>query len=200
MRPVNSSIRYNFAVADDVILVAGEQLVGAQRLVDVVHDGRAFGIVEVCPPAACRARAAFLPELVALVGEGDVARFLVQLEVFIASARDQLVDGEYSSERSSRRAGNDQWGARLVDQDAVDLVHDREVVDALDHVFQIGLHVVAQIVEAQLVVRGIGDIGSVGARFLVVQAVRETATSGQPSERRPCPSTRRRARPDSRSP
>ena len=36
----------DLAVADDVILVALEQLVGAQRLIDVVHDGDVLDVVE----------------------------------------------------------------------------------------------------------------------------------------------------------
>ena len=36
----------DFVVADDVVLVALEQRVGAQRLVDVVHQGGVGGVVE----------------------------------------------------------------------------------------------------------------------------------------------------------
>ena len=37
---------HDLAVADDVVLVAGEQRVRAQRLVDVVHDGDVLDVVE----------------------------------------------------------------------------------------------------------------------------------------------------------
>ena len=59
--------------------------------------------------------------------------------------------------------------ARLVDQDAVDLVDDREIEAALHHGLERELHVVAQIVEAELVVGPVGDVGGVGllARGLV---------------------------------
>ena len=40
-----------------------------------------------------------------------------------------------------------------------DLVDDREVVAALDHLGQLVLHVVAQIVEAEFVVGAVGDVG-----------------------------------------
>ena len=43
-----------------------------------------------------------------------------------------------------------------------DLVDDREVVIPLQDLRQVRLHVVAQVVEAQLVVGGVGDVGVVG--------------------------------------
>ncbi len=50
----------------------------------------------------------------------------------------------------------------LVDQDRVDLVDDGEVVLALDHVLQAEAHVVPEVVEAELVVGAVGDVGVVG--------------------------------------
>ncbi len=58
-------------------------------------------------------------------------------------------------------AGDDERGAGLVDEDRVDLVHDRVVVAALHHVGRLPRHVVAQVVEAELVVRAVGDVGGV---------------------------------------
>src|SRR5438128_726406 len=69
------------------------------------------------------------------------------------------------------RAGNDQGRARLVDQDVVHLVDDR-VVERLLALVVPGiimriaparrLHVVAQIVEAELAVRAVSDVAVVG--------------------------------------
>ena len=65
--------------------------------------------------------------------------------------------------RGGRRlARDDQRRARLVDQDRVDLVDDRVVVAALGGVLERDRHVVAQIVEAELGVRPVGDVGLVG--------------------------------------
>ena len=58
------------------------------------------------------------------------------------------------------RAGDDQRRARLVDQDRVHLVDDREVEVALHVVLERELHVVAQVVEAELVVGAVGDVGA----------------------------------------
>ena len=67
-----------------------------------------------------------------------------------------------------RRTRDDQRRARLINQDAVHLVHDGKVVPPLRHFFQTAFHVVAQIVKAQLVVGGMGDIGPIrGALFII---------------------------------
>ncbi len=58
-------------------------------------------------------------------------------------------------------AGDDERRARLVDEDGVDLVDDGVVVPALDAVLEPDRHVVAQVVEAELVVRAVGDVGGV---------------------------------------
>ena len=64
------------------------------------------------------------------------------------------------------RAGDDQRRARLVDEDVVDLVDDRERVAALDLVLELDGEVVAQVVEAELGVRAVGDVGRVGGALL----------------------------------
>ncbi len=75
---------------------------------------------------------------------------------------DQLVDGDVELRAVLARPRDDQRRARLVDQDRIHLVDDREIMIALQHLREVGLHVVAQVVEAQLVVGGIGDVGVVG--------------------------------------
>ena len=69
-------------------------------------------------------------------------------------------------------AGDDQRRARLVDQDAVHLVDDGVGEVALDHVLQPVLHVVAQVVEAELVVGAVGDVGGVGGAALARRPAR----------------------------
>ena len=59
------------------------------------------------------------------------------------------------------RTGDDQRRPRFVDQDAVDLVHDRELMPALHVVRELELHVVAEVVEPELVVRAVGDVAAV---------------------------------------
>ena len=59
-------------------------------------------------------------------------------------------------------AADDQRRAGLVDEDVVDLVDDREAALALHALVEFEDHVVAQVVEAELVVRAVGDVGCVG--------------------------------------
>ena len=89
---------------------------------------------------------------------------------------DDLVDPAVLVRGFVGRAADDQRRAGLVDQDRVDLVHDRVVVPALDHGAQRELHVVPQKVEAELVVGAVGDIGSVRlATLLIVHVVLDAA-------------------------
>ena len=60
-----------------------------------------------------------------------------------------------------RRAADDERRARLVDEDGVDLVDDAVGVAALHHVLAAHGHVVAQVVEAELGVGAVGDVGVV---------------------------------------
>ena len=72
------------------------------------------------------------------------------------------------------RAGDDERGARLVDQDRVDLVDDGVGVAALHHLGRAHLHVVAQVVEAELVVGAVGDVaGVLRAPLVVVELVHD---------------------------
>ena len=72
--------------------------------------------------------------------------------------------------------GNDERGARFVDQDGVDFIDDAEVVAALDAIREIVLHVVAKIVEAEFVVGAVGDVGVIGGAALgVVEIVNDDA-------------------------
>ena len=78
-------------------------------------------------------------------------------------------------------AGDDQRRAGLVDQDVVDLVDDREVVGGerlavvveaaavLDLLLQRRGHVVAQVVEPELGVGAVRDVGRVGGALLLVR-------------------------------
>ena len=90
--------------------------------------------------------------------------------------RDDAIDLVVQVGRLLGGPGDDQRRPRLVDEDAVDLVDDREVVPALHVVRELELHVVAQVVEAELVVRAVGDVGGVGDLPLrVVQVVLDDA-------------------------
>ena len=75
---------------------------------------------------------------------------------------DEAGEREVQVRRLLGLAGDDQRRPRLVDEDVVDLVDDRERALALHPAVELVDHVVAQVVEAELVVRAVGDVGGVG--------------------------------------
>ena len=89
----------------------------------------------------------------ALVGEHRLPRLLVHCVVFVQ--RELRYDARQTPELLGvifDGTGDDQGGASLVDEDGVDLVDDRKVVTPLHEQVEARLHVVAQVVEAELVV------------------------------------------------
>ena len=166
----------DLAVAHDVVLVALEQLMRAQRLVDVVHDGDVLDVVErVALELAGRAQTVF-KLLHAGFGQRHRALLLVDLVIDLVERRDITVDGVVEFGAVVERAGDDQRRARLVDQDRVHFVDDGEDVPALDHVLHPVLHIVAQIVEAELVIGAVGDVAVVVLlALLVVEPVHDHA-------------------------
>src|SRR5262249_16958194 len=123
----------------------------------------------------------------AFIGHGDGFMFLIHSEVAginfgltrrgiqffsLRQLGDNSVDAIVFVGGFFAGAGDDQRRARLIDQDGVDFVHDRKVVAALYAVLEVELHVVAQVVEAELIVGAVGNVGAVGfAALVVIQVV-----------------------------
>ena len=151
---------HDLAVAHDVVLVALEQLVRAQRLIDVVDGRDVLHVVERVALEQTVGAQHLLHLLHAGFGQRHRALLLVDLVVGLFQLGDVGVDGVVEFRAIVEGAGDDQRGAGFVDQDRVHLVHDGEDVPALDHVLHPVLHVVAQVVEAELVVGAVGDVAS----------------------------------------
>ena len=163
----------DLAVLHHVVHVPLVQGVGPQPLLDVVDDVDVGRLVEVLHPQQLLHREdAGLGEghgpgllvhdvvpagggldLVQLAG-GDGGRAL--------QAGDDPVDGVVLVRGLLRRARDDQRGPGLVDEDVVHLVHDAVVELALDELRRRELHVVAQVIEPELAVGPVGDVGPVG--------------------------------------
>ena len=166
----------DLVVADDVVLVAREQRVRAQRLVDVVDDRDVLDVVERIALELAGVAQQRLDLLHAGFGQRHRALLLVDVVVGLVELRQEGVDGVVEFRAVVERAGDDQRRARLVDQDRVDFVDDGVEVTALDHVLQPVLHVVAQIVEAVFVVGAVGDVARIGFLALgVVEPVHDDA-------------------------
>ncbi len=158
----------HLAVHDDVLLVVAEQLLGLDGVVEE-RDERGVGrLVEVLDA-----------EVVLDLGDArlehrDRALLLVDLVVDVLDqrARDRR-ELAVPADLVLGRAADDQRGACLVDQDRVDLVDDGEVVAALDALLDRARHVVAQVVEAELVVGAVGDVAVVRRAPLVGAHLRQ---------------------------
>ncbi len=192
----------HLVVADDVIDVAGEQRMGAHRLLDVVHDRDVEDVVQV----ALGQDAGFLQHVLDAFAAGFGQRNRLEFFILVVSGwvlhqfLHHDVDLAVQVGTVLGGAGDDQRRARLIDQDGVHLVDDGVEEVALDHVFQAILHVVAQVVEAELVVGAVGDVGGVlhALGFLVLAMDDRRRRSGR-GNCRSAPSSRRHAEQDSRS-
>ena len=168
----------DFAVLDHIVLVPLEHGVSLERLLDGVLRVVVREVVEVVDSER------LLDLFLALLSEPGGAMLLFEDVVSRVSAVAGLVALDRLSllepgndavrfvvllGRGLGRARDDQRRACLVDQDRVDLVHDREVVPALDMVAGVELHVVAQVVEAELVVGAVGDVRGVARPALLVR-------------------------------
>ena len=72
--------------------------------------------------------------------------------------------------------------AGFVDEDGVDFVDDAVVVAALHLVGELELHVVAKVVEAELIVGAVGDVGRVGGATLGVVEIVDDDANGEAEE------------------
>ena len=167
----------HLAVLDDVVDVALEERLRLERLMDVVHELDVVRGVEVLDlerpldlldPGLGRRDVLVLlvEEVVVLLRELGV----LDLRALRLDSAQRAGDTGHVVEGlgcGGRLAGDDQRRPRLVDQDRVDLVDDRVSVPALDGALERDRHVVAQVVEAELGVRAVGDVGLVGEAVLL---------------------------------
>src|SRR6266511_2439236 len=159
----------HLAFLDHVVDVALVERLGLERLDQMVHELRVAWVVEVLDPERALdlrdrslARRDRLVLFVVLVVD---VRVLALLERVVWRAAQRPCDSREVVVQlcgGLGLAGDDQRRACLVDQDRVDLVHDRVAVTALDGAVERDGHVVAQVVEAELGVRPVRDVGRVG--------------------------------------
>src|SRR5690242_7704002 len=150
----------DLAVHHDVVLVLLVQLLRLDGVVQEADQGRVDGVVEVVDAEPV------LDLLHPGLQDADGLLLLVDLVVAVAvlaAAKPGRDLGELlvPARALLGRAADDQRGPRLVDQDRVHLVDDRVEVAALHAVLELPGHVVAQVVEAELVVGAVGDVAPV---------------------------------------
>ena len=173
----------DLAVLYRVVLLALVEGMRPQCLQQMVQERHLTGLVEVLDVQE------FLGLRDSLLGQGHRTRFLVHGVVEVApESRDHPVHREVQIGGFLGGATDDEWGARFVDQDRIHFVHDGVVekalhllavavafgarVGAMDEILGTELHVVPQVIESELVVGAVGDVGGVGvAPLLVAQVV-----------------------------
>ena len=160
-------------VLDDVVHVALHQEVGAQGAADVVVQLGIFRVVDVGD-----AERGF-DALGTLVGQADGLFLLFNLEVNVTLERaDDRVHLRVEVGGFVARAGDNQRGARLVDEDGVHLVHDGEVVAALHHVLLGMTHVEAHFA----VVRSVGHVAGIRRLTLLLRQIMHDHAHGHAEE------------------
>ena len=189
----------DLVVLHHVVHVALHQRVGAQRGVDVVQQLVVGDVGEVlhAEPALrlAHARLGQVAGLLFLVDDVILAhrrQLLVGERVFLPAVLLRLFAPLQGADEAIRlfiqvggfiaRAGDNQRGARLVDEDGVHLVHDGEVVAALHHVLLVDHHVVAQVIKAHLVVRAVGHVAGIRRLALLLRQIVHDHAHGHAEE------------------
>ena len=147
-----------------------------------MHDGDVLHVVERIRFELAGVTERLLHLLHADFGQIDGALLFVELVIFFRQIRNEGVDGVVEFRAIVERAGNNQRRARFVDQDRVHFVDDGVSMAALHHILEPVLHIVAQIIEAELVIGAVGDVAVVSLlALLVVDTVHDDA-GGQTEE------------------
>ena len=147
----------HLAAGHHVIAVAQEQFLGLDGVVQVADQRGVVRLVQVVD-------AEIILDLVdAWIKNADNLLFLVDLIILVAGELEHQTCelAVPTGHVAFGRTGNDQRGTGLVDEDGVDLIDDGEVVAALHQIGLFPRHVVAQVVETELVVGAVGDVGVV---------------------------------------
>ena len=168
----------DLAVAHDVVLVPVEELLGLDGVVEEADQGGVLRLVEVVDAEVV------LDPLDA--GGQDAHGALLLVDLVVLALAQALGDrGELLVplvDVPGGGSGDDERGAGLIDEDGVDLVDDDEGVPALDQVIGALGHVVAQVVEAELVVGAVGDVAGVLLAALDGGLAHKDAAGGQSQE------------------
>ena len=186
----------DLSVLDHIVDLVFHAAVCLDRLIDMVLDRDVIGIGEVFD----------IEELLRLfhahLGEGggigffiddivDAVLLIKALEILLRvdlseyvlfHGAGKLIRALIQVGRLIALAGYDQRGTRLIDEDGVDLVHDRKVMLALNLVFLVDDHVIAQVVKAQFIVGAVGDVGGVGFSALIVFVIVDDQTDREPQK------------------
>src|SRR5579871_5305539 len=175
----------DFFVLDDVIAIPEIQHMRAQGLLHVMVDLHIDGLVHIAEAqepfhlqhALFGQRDGTMLFVHCIVARGPLLAGLLAFDHFAANqVGDDAVDLVVLVGRFLARPGNNQRRAGFVDQNRVHFIDDGEEVLSLHAVRNAELHVVAQIIEAVLIIGAVGDVAAVTlAALIVVQIVHDNA-------------------------
>jgi len=178
----------DLAVFQDIVLVAVHDAIGPQGIIDMVVDFVVFLVGEVFNRKIAfrlldTARrqdsrlGLLVNDIVDLTADFLKILFVVGfLDDPDFESFDQAIGPLIEVRRLIPHAGNDQRGARFIDQDAVNLVDDGKIELALHALLAVGDHIVAQVVKAEFVIGAIGDVCLIGGPALfIVEAMHDQA-------------------------
>ena len=147
---------HHLGVLDHVVAVQLVERLGFEGLFEVARQAEVVLEHVLDPEPALHLVGAGL-------GDGHLLELLVEdVVLFRTQAWDEPRELDVLVGRFLRDTRDDERRPSLVDQDVVDLVHDREEMPALDSFPEIDHQVVAQVVEAELVVGAVRHVGGVG--------------------------------------
>ena len=163
--------------AHNIIAVFLKQNMGAQSVGDMMHKA---DILNVVNRAALLQKAVFDQQLfhmlIAVISQIDGFGFLVQLIIFRRQERQHFINADIEVGAVFKRAGDNQRRARLINQNTVNLIDNGEAVAALAHFCARIFHIVAQIIKAQLIIGGIGDVGRISDFTRLIIHIMHNAT------------------------
>ncbi len=165
---------HDLVTSDHVLAVATVEVVRLERVVDQVRPLHIAGRVEALDPGDPLG----LADAVVVQVAGPLLLLDLEVDVGLEQPRDPVGLGVLPHVVEGR-ARDDQGRPGLVDQDAVDLVDDRVVQQTLSLQLLGRLHVIAEIIEAELVVRSVGDVAAVDVLPLVRVHLRLDRADGQ---------------------
>src|SRR6185369_15023935 len=172
---------HHLAVLDDIVDIALVHGMRPQSLIDMVEHDHVAGVVEIIDlQKSFNRRDSFFRKSggLCLLIHGEIAGVslplsgkgicLDLLDLPFLEFGDDPVDDVILVRRLLGRARADQRRTRFVNKDGVHLIDYGKIERTLYVIFQGELHVVAEIVETELVVSSVGYVGSVGLPPLVV--------------------------------
>ncbi len=165
----------HFPLPHDVLDIALVQGMRAQRRIQVMHQTDIGGVVQALAIAQqADLRHQLFDFLMTVLGQRRLFGLFIHrviagtvLSLLPGQARDQRVDLDVELGAFLCRARDDQRRARFVDQNRIDFVDDRKGQFALYAILQTEREVIAQVVEAEFVVRAVGDVAGVRRALLV---------------------------------